>query len=63
MAYLSPNIQKNSEITIKICKTWLLPAWLRKITHFEEKKALKEHFSTTKKHHDEKKAQKNTFVF
>ena len=60
MAYLSPNIQKNSEIAIKICKTWLLPAWLRKKkTHFEEKKALKNTFPQQKNTMMKKKHKKH----
>ena len=63
MAYLPPNIQKNSEIAIKICKTWLSPAWLRKKTHFEGKKALKNTFPQQKNTMMKKKHKKNTFVF
>ena len=63
MAYLSPNIQKNSEIAIKICKTWLLPAWLRKKTHFEEKKALKNTFPQQKNTMMKKKHNKTLLFF
>ena len=35
---------------------------IKKKTHFEKRKALKKHFSTTKKHHDKKK-HKGTLLF
>ena len=62
MAYLSPNIQKNSEIAIKICKPWLLPAWLRKKNTFWRKKALKNTFPQ-QKNTMMKKKHKETLLF
>ena len=54
---------RNSEIAMKICKIWLLPAWLRKKkTHFEEKKALKNTFPQ-QKNTTMKKKHKKTLLF
>ena len=44
---------------MKICKTWLSPAWLRKKTHFEEKKALKNTFPQQKNTMMKKKHKKH----
>ena len=48
---------------MKICKTWLSPAWLRKKKHFEEKKALKITFPQQKNTMMKKKHKKNHFCF